>query len=360
MKMDTVETKMLQARVKLLLHQPLYGQIIMHLDIQDASQWCPTAATDGKRFYYNRDYMDKLTKDEMLFVHGHEILHCVFAHMFRRGSRDKLLWNAAIDFITNYILVKGEVGTMPAGALWHKHYTDEFSAEELYALLERKADRIPKAEFDMHLDAGDDNDDNADPKDDEGGDGVSGPPRLSAEERAEIQETIQSALVQAAQNTPPGKIPAAIQRLLDQLVKPKVNWRALLANVTRSVIKHDYTYTRLSRRSWSSGMILPGQEVMEKVEAVAWLDGSGSTSKEMITDFLSECNGIMRTFRDFSLTIGTFDTAPYNVKTFTPANASDISRYEFIGGGGTAPSCCWDYMKENKLKPHVLLVFTDG
>ena len=134
----------------------------------------------------------------------------------------------------------------------------------------------------------------------------------------------------------------------------------MLDNVLRSAIKFDYTYTKRSRRSYSSRLILPGRNIMDKVSAVAWLDGSGSTTQEMVTDFLSECKGIMNTFRDFELTIGTFDTEVYSVMKYTPDNADEIDSYPFKGGGGTAPSACWDYMKENEMEPHRILLFTDG
>jgi hypothetical protein len=56
----------------------------------------------------------------------------------------------------------------------------------------------------------------------------------------------------------------------------------------------------------------------------------------------------------------TFDTEVYNVVEFTPDNADEIERYEFYGDGGTAPSCCWRYMREHGIMPHKLLIFTDG
>jgi len=80
----------------------------------------------------------------------------------------------------------------------------------------------------------------------------------------------------------------------------------------------------------------------------------------MIQDFLSECQGIISMFRDFKLTVMTFDTEVYNVVEFTPDNADEIAQYEFYGEGGTAPSCCWTYMREHDIVPDQLLVFTDG
>jgi len=33
----------------------------------------PTAAVDGKKFYYNPDFVQKLTDDELVFLVGHEV-----------------------------------------------------------------------------------------------------------------------------------------------------------------------------------------------------------------------------------------------------------------------------------------------
>lgn len=348
---DPIHLKMLKARVRLLIEQPLFGQIIMYLEMEDASSWCPTAATDGRKFYYNRDFIDSLSSEELLFVHGHEVLHVILEHVFRRGDRDKLVWNFAIDLITNFILVKSKIGKMPKFCLYDEKYTDEYSAEQLYDLLMLMQKKMVKIEpsFDMHLDAASSAENTAD-----------GTPQLGSIEIEEMRDTMRSALIQAAQNTDVGNIPLGIHRLLNRLTQPKINWRQILVSLLRSTIKYDYTYTRVSRRSWSSGLILPGQDVADRVTAVAWLDGSGSTTQAMITDFLSEVNGIMRTFRDFELTIGTFDTEVYNVEVFTPHNAREINRYQFKGGGGTMPSCCWEYMKSKQLRPQKALIFTDG
>jgi predicted metal-dependent peptidase len=357
MSRDPVEMEMLKARVKLLLDQPLFGQIILHLEMEDASDWCTTAATNGKKFYYNREFVKSLDFEELVFVHGHETLHVILDHIYRRGTRPKEYWGMACDFIANYILVKSKVGKMPSHALYNKHYTDDFSAEELCTLLEQTVTKV-EVPMDMHLDVGQGND--ADNDDSGSGLPSSGPARLSPAEVREVRDTMRAALLQAAQNTPPGKMPAGIRRLLDKLIAPKINWRHILISNMRSMIKYDYTYTRLSRRSWSSGLILPGQDVQDRITATAWLDGSGSTTQKMVSDFLSECKGIMGTFHDFELTIGTFDTNVYNIRVFTPDNAREIDKYEFKGGGGTMPSCCWDYMKSHRLKPNKVLVFTDG
>lgn len=344
---DPIETTMLRARVWLLMEQPFYGQIITQLENREVA-WCDTAATDGRHIFYSREFIKALTEKELIFLYAHEVLHVVLHHVFRRGDREQSYWNQALDYIVNFILVRDKVGEMPKGGLYNPSFTDDFSAEELYDLLvETDHNSGGQKSFDRHLDG----------NGDEAGDGE---PQYSEAEQGELQEAMQNMVLQAAKTV--GQLPGGLQRLIDRLTKPKVNWRQMLDAVLRSTIKFDNTYMRLSRRTWSCGVILPGQDVMEKVKATVWMDASGSTSQEMVTDFLSECQGIMKTFRDFELTVGTFDTKVYNVQTFTPHNAGQIEQYRknFTGGGGTAPSCCWNHMKAQKMQPHRVILFGDG
>lgn len=337
----------MRARVKMLLQHPLFGQPLLHLETKSVT-WCGTAATDGKFLYYNAEFIETLDRAQVVFLLGHEVLHCILDHIFRRGTRDKTLWNMAIDFITNDVLIKSKVGTPIAGALHSKVYdSDEMTAEQVYDVLERRNVTV-QMPLDSHLESGEQGN----------GDGEDGPPILSEDQIQEIRGTMRTIFLQAAEQV--GKLPAGLRRLLDRLREPKIDWRAMLDHTLRSVIRHDYTYSRVSRRSWPTGLVLPGQDVMDRVVAYAFLDGSGSTTQEMVTDFLSECKAIVTTFRDFELTVGSFDTEVYNVVVYTPENADEIDAYEFQGGGGTMPSCCWQYLRARDIVPHQLLVFSDG
>jgi predicted metal-dependent peptidase len=367
---DPVILELQRARIRLLIEWPIFGPIILHLELKEVD-WCPTAATDGRYFYYNREFVKKLDLAQLMFLTAHETLHVILDHIFRLGNRDRALWGMAVDYAVNFLLmttldehkqmIGREIKNVPPvdRILFDPDYSDDFSAEEIYAILEKNQVKI-QLPLDMHLEA--DGNGGEDQKDDQDGKNSNGPPILTEEEIQAIRDNIRATLLQAAQqpNLDPGKIPAGILRMLNGLLEPKIDWRQMLDNVLRSAIKYDYSYLRVSRRFWSTGFILPGSDVMEKVKAVAFLDGSGSTTQAMISDFVSECKGIMETFRDFELIIGTFDTKVYNVITYTPDNAEDIHQYPFKGGGGTEPSCCWEYMKEHEIEPHKLLIFTDG
>jgi predicted metal-dependent peptidase len=61
----------------------------------------PTAATDGKRYYWNPKFVIKQSRIGLRIVCGHEAWHAIYMHPQRRGSRIPKLWNIAVDFIVN-------------------------------------------------------------------------------------------------------------------------------------------------------------------------------------------------------------------------------------------------------------------
>lgn len=61
----------------------------------------PTAATDGKRFYWNPKFVCKLSLIGLRIVCSHEAWHALYMHPQRRGSRNPKLWNIAVDYIVN-------------------------------------------------------------------------------------------------------------------------------------------------------------------------------------------------------------------------------------------------------------------
>ena len=88
MDLEQIETKLVAARTKLILDKPFLGALVLRLPMQTArSDWCPTTATDARKFYYNPDFIDCLSLDETQFVLAHEALHCALSHFARRQHR---------------------------------------------------------------------------------------------------------------------------------------------------------------------------------------------------------------------------------------------------------------------------------
>ena len=354
-----VREQLITARVGMLLKASFFGNLATRLKLINADAWCPTAATDGRNFYYNTRFIKMLKPREVEFLFGHEILHCIYDHFGRRGDRDPQLWNIAGDYCNNADLKKHKIGEFITSVpcLYDIKY-EGMSAEEVYDDLYENAEKIDidsllNKLIDDHMDG---SDQAAGGKD---GD-QNGPPTLSKEDRQQIRDEIKEAMLSAAQTSDAGNLPANVKRLIQELTEPKMDWRELLRMQLESTIKSDYTWIRPSRKSWHMDAVMPGMKTTDAIDIVVMVDTSGSISDAQARDFLSEVKGIMETFEDYRIHVGTFDTDVHNVQLFTSDNLEDIDSYCLKGGGGTDFECMFDYMKSNEIEPKKLVVFTDG
>ena len=355
--------KLITARVGLLLRHPFFGNLATRLKMVDASDWLGTLATDGRNFYFNYGFVNKLTPKEAEFGFAHEVLHNVFDHMGRRDSRDPQLSNIAADFATNQILKDERIGTVPS---FIKIFQDDkyrgMSYEQIYDDLYEKAEKIDIGSLgellDEHLDGeGDDGDEGEDG--DQEGKGK-GRPRLTAEEKKQIRDEIKEAMVAAAQSAGAGKIPAGVQRMIKDFTEPKMDWRQLLRMNIQSIMKSNFSFSRPNRKSQHCGAILPGMTNDETIDVSIAIDMSGSISDAMAKDFLSEVKGIMDEYVDFKLDLWCFDTQVYGYHQFTGDTAEDIMSYECKGGGGTDFDVNFSFMKNEGIEPKKFIMFTDG
>jgi len=355
-----VREKLITARVGLLLKASFFGNLATRLKLINADEWCGTAATDGRNFYYNSRFVEMLRPKEIEFLFGHEVLHCVYDHFGRRGDRDPKIWNIANDFCVNADLKKHNVGelitTVPC--LYDRKY-EGMSSEEVYDDLMQNAQKISLSDLldkmiDEHLDGEGDGDGEGDQE-------GKGRPRLSAEDRAKIRDEIKEAMLAAASATQDaGNIPAGVKRMINDLTEPKMNWRELLRMQLESTIKSDYTWMRASRRGWHMDAVMPGMKQDPMIDIAIALDASGSISGSMLKDFLSEIQGIMDSFPAYKIHVITFDTDAYNPAQYDSDNLDSICDYEVKGGGGTDFDCVYNYLKENEIEPKRLVMFTDG
>ena len=359
-----VREKLITARVGLLLRASFFGNLATRLKLVNADEWCGTAATDGRNFYYNSRFIDLLKPKEVEFLFGHEVLHCVYDHFGRRGDRDPMLFNVANDYAVNGDLKKHRVGEFITSVpcLYDSKYEGK-SSEEIYDDLYENAEKINLSDLidkllDDHLDGeGDsDSDEDGDEKD-----GRGKKPKLSAEERQKIRDEIKEAVMAAAAASDgAGNLPAGVRRIIQDMTAPKLNWRELLRMQLESTIKSDYTWMRASRRGWHMDAVMPGQRPDELIDVAIGIDASGSIDERMLRDFLAETQGIMDQFQSYRIHIFTFDTRVYNPAQYNSDNLDTMCDYEVSGGGGTDFDAIFEYLKQEQIEPKRLVVFTDG
>ncbi len=351
--------KLITARIGLLLRAPFFGNLATRMQLINGDDWLPTAATDGRRFYYNSEFVNKMPLKQVEFLVGHEVLHAVYDHMGRRGDRDPKIWNIADDFCVNADLIDQRIGEKitVCGVLYDPKYRG-MSAEEVYEDLMKNADKINIEQLaqqllDEHLDGEGEGEG-------EGDKDGKGRPKLSEEEKRQIRDEIKEAVLNAAQAVGAGNLPAGVKRLVKDLTQPQIGWKELLEQQIQSTIKSDFTWARPSRRGWHMDAILPGMKPGETIDVCVAIDQSGSITSQDSKAFLSEIRGIMESYDEYNIRVWCFDTEIYNDQVFNSDNMRSIEEYEPMGGGGTDFMANWEYMKANGIEPKKFIMFTDG
>jgi predicted metal-dependent peptidase len=357
--------RLVSARIGLLLRHSFFGNLATRLKLVNADEWCATAATDGRTFYYNSRFIMMLKPKEVEFLVGHEVLHVVYDHMGRRGDRDPQIWNVADDYAVNADLKRHKVGqfitTVPC--LYETKY-DGKPAEEIYDDLMKNVQKISMEDLidqllDDHMDD-EDGDDGEGGQDGEGNKKGKGRPKMSQEERDRLRQEVKQAIIQAAQSAEAGTLPKGVERLIKDATNPVMPWRELIQTNLTSAIRTDFSWMRPSRRGWHSDAIMPGMTPGEEIDVVVSIDMSGSISDKQAKAFLGEIGGMMNSFDGYKVHVFCFDTDTYNPKDFDNENMESIEEYEPMGGGGTDFDCIFTYLKENAIEPKRLIVFTDG
>ena len=362
--MDPIVEKLTTARIGLLLKAPFFGNMATRMRLIQSDDWCPTAATNGRDFMYNTEFVKKLSVKKLEFLFAHEICHAIFDHFGRCGSRDRQLANIAQDYAVNQILVDERIGEkITEVKICYDPKYRGMAWEEIYDELYEKAEKISMPQLlsqlgellDEHIKeeegAGADGDKTKDGK---------GKPSLTKEEAEKIKQEIKEAMIQSAAAAGAGKTPAGIMRMIKSMTEPKIDWRQLVQQEIQSIVRNDYSFTRPNRKSMHSGAILPGMKEATTIDVAISIDMSGSIGEEDATAFLSEIKGIMDQYEDYRINLWCFDTEIYNWKTITHDEAHELEEYVPEGGGGTDFEVNWTFMEENQIQPKKFIMFTDG
>ena len=354
MKNTDAKFRLSKARTQLILDHPFWGTLCMKMPM-DLSDTVPTAATNGQRVLFNEGYVNDLSDDELLFLVTHEIGHPMLEHIFRRGERDMYRWNVACDVVLNHLLVEEKIGKMPAGGIYEPglYAKGEGQAEKVYDLLPRRKGRGRKP-GDQPCEDGDDNGDNGtggEPLDDmEDGAG-------DAAEREQRTQEWRVAVAQAAQAAKMcGKLSAGIERLVGEILNPKVPWQQVLQQFIVKVRDDQRTFARPNRRFVSQGLYTPSVTGEAMGELLVAVDCSGSIGQDEINQFAAELQSIKDEVNPQTIHVVYFDYTVSHYESYEQGEDLDIRPH---GGGGTAFSPIFRYADENGISPLACVVLTD-
>lgn len=268
-----MDDKELQQRLsgsllRLRARQPFFAALALFASPQ-LSSTTPTAATDGKRIFWGREFLAKLKTDEVDGVMLHEVLHAALLHVTRRGRRDPILWNIAADIVVNGMVVEAKF-KLPQGAIREPKW-EKLAVEEVYELLERSATKLVLADGWADLLP----------------EGVGEAEALAAHWRAAQAQA--NTLMRASGQ---GTRPAGWDREFGMLEPAQLDWRSYL---WRHLVRTPTDFSGFDRRMLGRGLYLETLEG-ESVRVCVCIDTSGSIGQGQLNQFLGEVEGILRSY----------------------------------------------------------------
>lgn len=325
-------------RAKLtLMEKPgttFYSSFLSMLNVR-ISREIPTAATDGLKIIFNPDYIDNISRPQLLGLTLHEVEHVVNGHCdyatYEGYCHDIL--NIAQDHYINLRLLKMGYELPPGG--YHDPKFNGKSSMEIYHELIKNG----KPQINPNLK-----------------DILKPPPGMSAEEHAErVLGNIVKAVIIAEQSNDAGSVPGHLQRDLQSILSPKLPWQTILAQYLTEYAAEDYSLRRPNRR-FMPDWYLPILHGEGLGNLFMYCDVSGSMSVEDVSEIWSEYTYIVDTMNPVSTRIMTGDTRIILDKTYDQGDF--IPEFEYSGGGGTIFEPIMDAIREEQ--PVFALLFTDG
>jgi predicted metal-dependent peptidase len=399
------------ARVAFMQEAPFYAHLYFSLSQEVITRDVPTAATDGKRIFLNPDYVCPLPVGKQIFVLAHEMSHLVCRHAQRfrhyvktgtlRGKPAIQEWmNVCADYVINAdILASISRAQIDPGWLYDPSISGDELWEDVYERTLKVIPPPPKGtasggqprqgpsgghggqsspsqhalpdtrqfkdtgkalrnakiddKADQHAQPGR-FDDILEPETDP----VTGEPDV-ADENEFLEAVARAAAVAKAR----GKMPASMQRLVDELLTPQVDWKDhIRLLMTGKIGARGENWKRPNRRRLALNpiVVLPGRKGYGCELVVVGVDTSGSIGEHELTTFFSEVGGILNDVKPRKILVIGCDAQVSQVDEVSTLDEFEGLRQKGIkGGGGTRFEPVFDYIREHDLRPETMVYLTD-
>ena len=323
--------------------------------------------TPQLKIFYNEQFVDLLSIEELNFVLLHEFSHIIYNHHNRfkpyLNKYPHVTLNTVADLEINSFLkekvapneccikIPNNTGVFPEQLNLPKLKT----FDEYLELLEQSGQmqKIPM------LGQGDPLGNDCQHESSDGEDTGQGNDDLTVEQLSKLLEDCENAEKQRG-----------TQSLLGgtQVIKPKVlpyDWSKILENLITDVYKtvagYDYyTYSKISRRNASSNdIILPTYYSLEvDLKVVIIFDVSGS-----MYEIKDKVFGLLISLKDSlgeGLHIRILETDTEVLRDREDVTIQDNTPIDIVDGGGTDMTAGWNYIKKNNIDADLIICLTDG
>lgn len=381
---EKAEFKIMAARIYLCQHMPFFGKMTLLLKLK-VSEITPTMGTDGVYLFYNPNFVNQvLTTPQLQGVVLHEILHCAFLHLWRRGKRNHERFNQAADYAINPLVID-EGCQLPIGVLLNNQYRD-MAAEKIYDMLPN----IPKTKV-TFIRIGKDGKTSKETKEvsgdwfsdkrhwgkskkqskgKQGNKGNQSQKQWGKQNKSifdkmagkdkkkedKLKDYWQGVFTSAIQGTQQGDVPEYLKRFWEEM-KPKLNWKTLLSNYL-STSTDDFDFMIPDRRFLEEDYYIPDIRTEEQLEnVVIAVDTSGSISNWQFNHFIAEVKAIIDSFPKFKGQFVSCDTEIHDI--IEMENGKEF-KAQLRGGGGTDFKPVFEKVEEKQWNPKCLVYLTDG
>lgn len=344
--LDKAAKLITKARASLVMQAPFFGALLLRMKMK-VSPGCKTGWTDGRHIGYDPEWIADLGLPKTIGFLAHEVLHCAMMHHTRRQGRAPRAWNSACDYAINPIVEEASF-ELPDKGLLNPAFKN-MSAEAIYATFPRGPGGEPE---DPNSGKGDAND--------PGGcggvvdsEGSQNGTQVDAMAEREWKMNVAQA-AQAARMA--GKLPAGLERLIDDLIHTKTPWRDILRRFMMETSNHDFSWARPNRRHIAGGLYLPSTRSESCGEIVVVIDTSGSIGAEELNLFASELNTIRQDIRPSKTYVVWADAEVAGVDEYGPHDELELSPK---GGGGTDFRPAFAWQAEHAPNAKALVYLTD-
>lgn len=368
----SADDKLAIGRLEVMRRAPYFGAMVTAL-VPTPCDWVPTiGVTASGLLPYNDAWIRQRTRDEVVALYWHEVMHLVLNHHGRRGERDPYLWNVAGDiFINDQGRSTLNLQFPPGG--WFPELigaAQGLTADEYYSLLlklgkevvEGKAPGAPGDWQSGNCGSGAGNRSAGEPEDQaaEGG--------RSESEVQQVRLSVAAAVRAHTQSSGSGRgnLPLGLDRWAGEAgLPPKVPWQTLLQRTIRRAVAFrpgavDYTFNRVARRQAGVGFgvgcpVIPAM-VQPCPRVAVVLDTSGSMSGEQLVRGIAETRGVLKACGSQI----EFMSCDYAVHSHGPVASPAQLAAMVKGGGGSSFVPAFHALARSRDRPSLAIFMTDG
>ena len=382
----TSHKKIIRERVKMVIDEPFFGSLALRLHPK-ADPTCEHMWTDGHSLGYNPEFIDSIEPQQVRGLIAKCILKCANGHPWRRGGRDQKLWMQSSELAVEKALRSmRDTDPMIVSGEGDRFY--DKAAERIYSTLREEQDPDDQGDGEGEGEGegegqgegqgqgqGDGEGEgqgqqppgnapgevrDAPPEEDDGegegnaesqGEGGHPPPPADGEGEWRM------AVAEAAKNQKSqGNMPAWMQRMYDEAVSSKVNWKAELMEFVMEKSKNDYTWRLPNRRFIAQGVYLPSLYDEAIGEIVFAIDTSGSVSEKELGQAAKEVQAVVDVMHPTKMHVVYCDTRVAHVDVFEKGDPISVKMH---GGGGTAFQPVFDWIEKEGITPVCTIYLTD-